>query len=408
MKLLRRVFGRPTRDEFANLMLRALRRGGADEPLGYDSSHFVITIGEAGGRLSLANAYAEYCTVSWQQRPALLKRYANVCTQASIPDVFDEARPHLLPAIRNRASVEALRVHFQIDGVDSADTLFQPIADTLSAILVYDQPESMARLSATHLDQWGVAEDEAFEIARENLWAISRKEKFLNPSPGFYISPWQDNHDASRLYLYDLIWQLDVSGDHVALAPDRDTLFVTGSDDAEGLALMATLAQTVVQRPNRPISAIPVQLRRGLWTPFEADLSTPQLAPLKRLIVEARSTDYAEQKAALEALFESRDEDVFVASFSAVEKDTGEVGSYCVWSDGVASLLPRADEVAFFRDGEPKGDIVAIVGWDDAVAIAGDLMVKVDAVPERYRVDRFPDEPMLAELKAISRAKRDS
>ena len=57
-----------------------------------------------------------------------------------------------------------------------------------------------------------------------------------------------------------------------------------------------------------------------------------------------------EQKEVLEEIYEETGEDIFVASYSAVQDSkSGIVRTYCVWSEGVEALLPRTDEVFFVR-----------------------------------------------------------
>src|SRR5436853_346163 len=49
---------------------------------------------------------------------------------------------------------------------------------------------------------------------------------------GVYISATGDNYDASRLMMLDLVRKMPVRGDYIAMVPNRDTLVITGSDDA--------------------------------------------------------------------------------------------------------------------------------------------------------------------------------
>jgi hypothetical protein len=90
-----------------------------------------------------------------------------------------------------------------------------------------------------------------------------------------------------------------------------------------------------------------------------------------------------------------------VASFSARQQKSGEVRSYCVWSKGVVSFLPRTDDVFFFRPkGGEEGDIVAVAPWGRAESVLGDMLKPVGLYPERYLVDGFPSEEQLAALGA--------
>ena len=62
---------------------------------------------------------------------------------------------------------------------------------------------------------------------------------------------------------------------------------------------------------------------------------------------------------------------------------TGHRLSYCVWTEGATSLLPKTERIIL--GGEDQAPVV--VPWDKVVEIVGDLMTPMDMYPERYRVD---------------------
>jgi hypothetical protein len=76
-------------------------------------------------------------------------------------------------------------------------------------------------------------------------------------------------------------------------------------------------------------------------------------------------------------------------------KKSGEVASFCSWADGVPTLLPRTDCIAFVRqNSEPM-----LVEWERAEQVIGHLLAPQDMYPERVRVEEFPSEAELARLK---------
>ncbi len=112
--------------------------------------------------------------------------------------------------------------------------------------------------------------------------------------------------------------------------------------------------------------------------------------------------DYGEQAQALNALHEKSGSDIFVAGFSALKnEETAEVRSYCVWYEGAVALLPRTEDILFFRPrSEEDGDIVAVARWEQAQAVLGEMMKPVGLYPERYLVEDFPSEDQLTALGA--------
>ena len=108
---------------------------------------------------------------------------------------------------------------------------------------------------------------------------------------------------------------------------------------------------------------------------------------------------YTDQKELLDELFMGSDMDdpPFVASFSAMQRedDDDNLLSYCVWGDGVDTLLPRT-QVVMLAAGE---GLVASGYWEHVLSVAGDLVEVDDSYyPTRYRVREFPSAEILDEI----------
>jgi hypothetical protein len=249
------------------------------------------------------------------------------------------------------------------------------------------------------LDDWGATFEEAFPVALENLRQLSG-HALERAGPGVWASPWRDNYDASRVLLPELLRRAEVEGDPVVMVPNRNTLLLAGSRDAAGLARLAELAEEAYDQP-RSVSGMAFRLTEDdEWVPFLPGPGVPQRQKYQLLRVKAVGGDYGEQAEALNALHEEKDKDIFVASFSARQQQgSGEVRSYCVWSEGVVSFLPKADDVLFFRPrGDQEGDMVAVAPWERAESVLGDMLKPVGLYPERYLVEGFPSEEQLAAL----------
>ena len=271
------------------------------------------------------------------------------------------------------------------------------LADVLGVGLIYDLPSSMMQLQQHTLDQWKTTFDEAYEFACGNLQEIT-KHNLKAVASGIWTSPWRDNYDPSRMLLTDYIRQHEVTGDPVVMVPNRDTLILSGSKDPAGLAKMVEMAETGYEHA-RSLSGIAFRLTaEDEWVPFIPAPKHPQYKKYRLLRIKTIGPDYDDQKAALNELHEKKGKDIFVASYSAVEKEeTGEIRSYCVWSEGVIAFLPKTDYIYFFRavDSE-NGDIVAMAPWTDAEAVLGDRIKPVGVYPERYLVEGFPTEEEIA------------
>jgi len=275
------------------------------------------------------------------------------------------------------------------------------VADHYGAGLVYDLPHAMSQINGQQLTRWGVDFDDAMDVALDNLRKIS--EQGLAPlAPGVWRSTWRDNYDPSRLLLVDLIGAYEVEGDPVVMVPNRDTLLLTGSEDEVGMGIMAAAAEESVQQP-RPILAIPIRLEFGVWTPFLPPKESPAYLRFKQMAINSLGQDYEEQRALLTTAIQKQGDDVFVASYSAMRHTrTGELASFCTWTRGVDSLLPRTDLIHLVdleRPDSPK--VVASVTWDRVEEIAGDLLEPLGVYPERHRARFFPSEEQIKAIKAV-------
>jgi hypothetical protein len=402
MGFLDRFFGQPTKDKFARMMLDAIRKAGEKDPVHYDPESFrLYREGETKNEMNLSNAYREYCAATAVQKPLLFKNLVRTwfSYRREIPKEFEDVRHDLLPGVRNRALYEIARLTVGSEHGAKFDWPFRVLGESLGIGIAYDLPDSMVQVQRHTHYQWKTTFDEALEVALENLRQLSR-DSLERAAEGVWVSPWRDNYDPSRMLLLDFIRQHDVTGDPVVMVPNRDTLLLAGSADENGLERLGALAEEAYEQP-RSTSGMAFRLtREDEWVPFLPRSGHPQYRRFKLLQVKTIGGDYGEQAGALNALHQKTGKDVFVASFSARQgKETGEVRSYCVWSEGVVSFLPRTDDIFFFRPKDGEGEIVTTAPWDQAQAVLGDLMKPLGLYPERYLVEDFPSDEQLAAFR---------
>ncbi|MFG0297964.1 MAG: DUF1444 family protein [Maioricimonas sp. JB045] len=399
MGLLDRFFGTPTPERFARQVINQLRQAGDPRQVEFDRDNFQLRFYEDGsnaGVANLTNFFAEHQQLPRKERSQHLRHIVRglLTYLKEVPSDFEDARHDLRPIVRSRAYIELLRLQSQLEGHEGPSIPHELIGDHLCAALVYDLPESMQSVSAEQLESWGVTYYEAMEAAHRNLAEVDVRIAQLGSS--VYATATGDAYDASRLLMLDLIHQLDVEGAPVALVPNRDTLLIAGSEDEEGLGAIAELADSALEAP-RPMNALPVILINDEWHTWELSADHPHYQKFRLLEIKSLGAEYADQKALLESLYHRDGEDVFVASYSAFQDEEQRYVSYCVWGEGIDSLLPRADQVMFAR----REDETFIRGnWDFVQQVVGDLMVPTDAYPQRFRVREFPSEHQLAEIEA--------
>jgi len=399
------LFGPPSRDKFAKLVMAELRKAGKGTELKYDPEQFLIERG-SDGFINLANLYHEYCQAHRGERPKVLDRFLRGClgtTGFELPEEFSDVHPDLLPVVRSRFYLESVILQSLARGGDGVAVPQQPIGDHLALSLVYDLPQAMRSIIQDDLDKWEVSFYEAIESARHNLEQMGNVAfASLQGEKGeqVYISATGDNYDASRLVMLDLIRKMPVRGEYIAMVPNRDTLVITGSEDPAGLEVLCKIAEESFEKP-RPISTVALRLVGDEWESWLPEPQSPVFAKLHELKLRTVGMEYNDQKELLDQIHEHTGEDLFVASFSAVQhKDTGRISSYSVWSEGVETLLPETDDIVLLRADQvaDKVQLAAAGKFERVRQVAGDLMQPLGTYPERFRVVEFPSAQQLAAI----------
>jgi len=397
-------FGKVSNEKFAKMVAGRMRRQGLSGALEYDSDNFALVSDQ--GTSFLANMYAEYYAAPFLQRGRMLDAYIAsflAAADAEMPSSLDDARASLLPKVRERFFHESMDLQGRVRDKPFPTVRYRVMAEHLAVDVVYDTPNAVATISSDNMGEWGVTYEEALAIARDNLWAISN-EPFGELGPGTYVSTWQDTHDATRMFLHDLVWQLDVKGSHVVMVPDRNVLLATGSDDAEGLVRIAKEAEHILNESPRPLCGLAFILNGSTWEPYLPPTGAPAYDELNALACQYMANLYSGQKALLEALHERDGTDIFVATYAAMQnRDTGYVWSWCTWASGVDSLLPVTGLVAMVDTSRPKDEQqLGFARWPEVISIAEAILEPCpDMYPLRYRVREFPSQEQLAQIEFV-------
>jgi hypothetical protein len=146
-----------------------------------------------------------------------------------------------------------------------------------------------------------------------------------------------------------------------------------------------------------PLCGAVFKIADGKIHAFAEPKFEPRLSSIANLSMHSV---YHTQQAALRAHCEAIEEDVFIASFGLLSpKDQPkECQSWCSWTEGVESLLPKTDLIAFVR--KPSGPRkTLLVNWSDASEIVAQKMRETSESPTRIQVDEFPSDEEWASLE---------
>lgn len=392
---LSKFLHRPVDEEkFGNIVLKELQRARPSETFTLDREKFLIQYG-GGGRIFLHNVYIDYC----RAKPKLRKAQIDILVQGVIaPSVqeisFADAKDHLLPVLRNLSGIDLLRIEGGDDKPLSDAMEFRSLTDELGIGVAIDTELTIVQVGSDALTRWGKTFDELLQVAIDNL-RHKAAPSFYQLGPGFFASNYGDHHDAARILIQELIWQLPVGAHPVVMVPNRTCLLVCSAENTEALTILIDQARAILLENSRPLSAEMLELVDGSWRPWCPPGEVGQ--KLRRLQRELLVGDYAQQKQALDSTLEKAGRDVFVATHSLVErKEDNQLISYAVLAKGVYTWLPKADLVCLL-EGETADALFVSMG--DFLACAGSAAKRLPYVLPRYEVQEFPDPHCMAQLR---------
>jgi hypothetical protein len=382
-------------DKFAAKLLRRLQAAGQAQDMRYVAEHFAFDY--EGGRFHLDNAFAEYAAAGFLGKRKVLQRWVAGTIEAlthPTPATFEEARPHLLPYVRDSNYWHQLRLVAQAENQEDLPIPYEPLGGDLTVSAALDLESTIANLGDKTLADWGVTLADVLKAGQFNL-RMRTPAGFLQIHPGVWASPYHDNYDASRITLTEVITHLQVRGDPVAFAIHRDHLLVTGADDEAGLVHVAEQALELIQ-DRRRVSGTPVRWRRGQWETFAISPGSVVHEPLRRLAMMSLALDYSGQHDLLQKI---EGDGVYVANFSVLApKDGSAWCSFCAWTKGPILLLPRTDRIGLVEAPLDKNPRAGFYEWASVEKVCSAIMEKRDTHPPRVRVKEFPTPAMLAEL----------
>lgn len=389
-------WGKPSKDMFASQLCEAIAKVDQQRQYRYDAENFRLIREGGDGEVNLSNMYQEHCALPADQRKANLQRLASifVSTVEELPVSYEEAKSHLRPKIYNRSTFEFMALKQQIEGGKTLDLPLYPLGNHLYSSLVYDTENAMRSVSNDELTEWGTTYYEALEVACAHLDETTMV--LTKIGDGFHSSISGDNYDSSRILLVGTTRTFDVIGDPVATVPHRDVLYLAGSGDDVSLKILFDLTAKATEEESRPLCPLPLRLVDGVWEDWIPPKNHVLRGPYDEMELRFLGGLYAQQQELLNALFRKRDVDIFVTSFSAVQrKDSEKLFSYCVWARNVDALLPRTQFVVFIDE----AGVVASGEWDHVADVVEDLLVADDSYyPIRYRATNFPSAEQLASI----------
>lgn len=391
MTLFDYIFGSTARDQFARQLLERVQAAGEIRLVSYRRETFELVFqdeDEAIGVACLNNLFREF----EKQPPGRREAFLSQATKAllshykQIPDDLADAKPDILPIVRNRSYFELRNLEQRVRGGPPLGLPYIEIGEHLMAAPVFDLPESIRTIEQTRLDSWGISLYEVMELAIRNLDEIEIVIQSMDDQVFLIASG--DNYDASRLLLQDRLRELPVKGEPVAMLPHRDYLVVTGDQNPLGLQIMLDLIEQQLSTP-RPICWTPTILRGDQWNTWLPPIGHPLHRRFRELHLREMADVYHDQREIFASARSPQGRDLFLATFNVeVSEEGGTAYSYCVWPRSEYSLLPKTDYVVIMDEAIEMP--LASAAWEDVQRIAGNLWEDARTYPPVVYALGFP------------------
>jgi hypothetical protein len=333
----------------------------------------------------------------------LLEKYSAMIApakSAQVSSLWTVAQAKLYPLLRSR--FERVTIDIQRRGKDPLPPrAAKPFLGKLDLVLGYDHGPTVTQVQTSAVDEWGVTLDAALDRARANLRALA-PSLWVAVGPSLWSLESPAGYADSFLQFPTIFERLTARGAPLAMIPNRGVLLATGTDEPNGITALLNAAKKSMQESPWPLSADLYRIG-----PAGPELYAPD-GPGAGLLATLQKIDlasvYKEQKEALDKYHASIQDDVFVATFALMGKKhrPEEAQSWCTWTQGVPTLLPITDSIAFVWDLDKAKRQTALVPWQEAERLVGHYLKPTADDPPRFRVDVFPMEAELRELRQIA------
>jgi hypothetical protein len=247
---------------------------------------------------------------------------------------------------------------------------------------------------------WGVGHGEVFRTAGANLAKRTEGGQWQASDewPGMYRSAWGDGLDAARLLLPAALGQVGLKGRAVAVAPTPNMLVFAGSEDAQGLASLATFARRCYEREGgRFFFLRPIRLREDGqswedWLPPPGHAARSDLRLLRAIEEKA---DYDREMHVRRRIGGAHPEAVPTCAALGILRPPGsETITLTTWRAGEPVALPKADAILFARGAEALGWAT----WEEVARRLPDTLERLPGYPERHLANEFPEDWKLGEI----------
>jgi uncharacterized protein YtpQ (UPF0354 family) len=218
----------------------------------------------------LDNAYKNYRS-SPDDLDVVIENYSKALKRSNSDVKANMEKSHIFPVIKDIeyiAQITAMMKRKEKDG--KFPFYYEKLNEVLYVLYAIDTPSSIKYMPKEDIAKLGVKEEELKSLSMSNLRkAIPSVQIEGDPSTISMIVA-DGTYEASFL-LYDDLWTKDnfpVMGDIVVYVPSRDAVFVTGSNDVEGLKRVRSIVYNPENQWSHIVSEVGFVRKGDKWVEF--------------------------------------------------------------------------------------------------------------------------------------------
>ena len=156
---------------------------------------------------------------------------------------------------------------------------------------------------------------------------------------------------------------------------------------------MLSESQRVIQTEPHVVSGIALRMEANMWKPWLPEPDHPLFDGFKTMQAHSFARAYEQQQRLLNRI---EDRNIFVAKCSCIRRLSPErANTFCTWTSGITSWLPRTDWIAFVQildENTEQVDVRGFYEWDRVAQVMGQQMEPLGDYPPRYEVIGFPTD----------------
>ena len=236
------------REQLQRLVCERIAERYSDPQIQVSGEDTIVFTNASGARqhLALDNAWARVLAGEANVVEQFLRACEGVDTESS--------KIAILPLIKAAGTAQAFFARAQQvakqDGGAPELPVSVPFAPGLECLFVRDLPAGMSFILGSELRAAQLTEHELPAHAAEKLSASLRTVLRVDVRPGVYLLTCGGNYETGLLLLPEVWAEVDplLAGSRVVAIPNRDLLFVTGSENTDGIAWIREQAQGSAER----------------------------------------------------------------------------------------------------------------------------------------------------------------